>query len=64
MKIEISQNKDGLYSVETESQIASRLMWHEMIMLMVRMTAPDSLECLAWLEDKNLFAHKPKTNNK
>lgn len=51
----IKKQKDELYSVETESQIARNLMWHEMLMLIARMTEPQGPECLVWLEDKNLF---------
>lgn len=51
----IKKQKDELYSVETESQIACNLMWHEMLMLIARMTEPQGPECLVWLEDKNLF---------
>lgn len=54
-EIIIKKQKDELYSVETESQIARNLMWHEMLMLIARMTEPQGPECLVWLEDKNLF---------
>lgn len=59
MKIEISQDEDGLYTVETESKIASRLMWHEMVSLVAKMSVlKESPECLVWLKDKDLFTEK------
>lgn len=55
MEIKIKQREDGLFSIETEDQIASRLMWHEMLALISRITVPDSQECLVWLNDKDLL---------
>lgn len=54
--IKITQDKKGLFSVETEGQIADRLHWHEMIALIARITEPaDQNECFAWLKNKDLF---------
>lgn len=54
--IKITQDKKGLFSVETEGQIADRLYWHEMIALIARITEPaDQNECFSWLKNKDLF---------
>lgn len=40
MNITITKDNKGLFTIETENQKAERLMWHEMIALVCRMTEP------------------------
>lgn len=56
MNITITKDDKGLFTIETATQKAERLMWHEMIALVCRMTEPsDKDECFAWLREKDLF---------